>query len=315
MDRDWLTADRRSKEFQNGVEELLLFAFENGFDENKISCPCVKCTHSKSWKARIVKDHLFLNGIDETYKCWIWHGESAGGSQSSEKTGSSQSVHQIPMETENVDGDIASDLFDGKDVSHEIRWIADGPNKDVPAFSGYKIDGVTYSTKDRDDTRQVQCIGVCVQADTMVVDGKDQNIEHMSHIFYGVIVDIWELDYSNFRIPLFRCKWVDMNKGIKVDDLGYTLVNLNRLGYLNDPFVLAKHVRQVCYIDDSLDKLWSIVLKLPDKKYYEDNEDESEGSVEVELENDFFLPNLPDVDEEDVASYIRDDIDELIELS
>ncbi|KAK1351317.1 hypothetical protein POM88_054449 [Heracleum sosnowskyi] len=86
MDRDWLTADRRSKQFQNGVDELLLFAFENGIDENKISLPCVKCAHSKSWKARIVKDHLFLNGIDETYKCWIWHGESAGGSQSPEET-------------------------------------------------------------------------------------------------------------------------------------------------------------------------------------------------------------------------------------
>lgn len=206
---------------------------------------------------------------------------------------------------------IASDLFDGNEVQDEIRWIADGPNKDVPTYSGYKIDGVTYSTKDRDDTRQVQCSGVCVEADTMVVQGKDKKIEHLSHTFYGVITNIWELDYCNFRIPIFRCKWVDMNKGIKVDDLGYTLVNLNRLGFLNDPFVLGKHVKQVCYIDDPLDKLWSVVLKLPEKKNYED---ENEGSVEVELENEFFVPNLPDDDDEDMASYIRDGVDELIEL-
>ena len=57
-----------------------------------------------------------------------------------------------------------------------------------------------------------------------------------------------------------HCKWVDMNTWIKVDDLGYTLVNLNRLGFLNDPFVLAKHVKQVCYIDDPLEKLWSICV-------------------------------------------------------
>ena len=76
MDRDWLMADRRSREFQKGVEDLLMFAFENGYNEDKISCPCMKCAHSKSWKARIVRDHLFQNGIDKTYKCWIWHGET-----------------------------------------------------------------------------------------------------------------------------------------------------------------------------------------------------------------------------------------------
>lgn len=99
MDRDWLKADRRSREFQNRVEELLLFAFENGYDENKISCPCLKCAHSKSWKARIVRDHLFQNGIDQTYKCWIWHGEvDMGQSQAAaEVTGSSESVDQMPM--------------------------------------------------------------------------------------------------------------------------------------------------------------------------------------------------------------------------
>jgi hypothetical protein len=207
-------------------------------------------------------------------------------------------------------------LVDEKEVSSEIRWIADGPNKVVPTFSGYKMDGVTFTTKDRDDTRQVQCSGICVEADTMIVQGKDQNIEHTSHTYYGVITSIWELDYNYFRVPVFRSKWVDINKGIKEDDLGYTLVNLNRLGFLNDPFVLAKHVKQVCYIDDPLDKLWSVVLKLPEKKYYEDNDDENEGSVEVELENDCFVPNLPDVDllEEEEHSYVRD-VDETIQLS
>jgi len=75
MDRSWLKADRRTREFENGVDDLLMFAFENGYNEDKISCPCLKCAHSKSWKARIVKNHLFQNGIDETYTRWIWHGE------------------------------------------------------------------------------------------------------------------------------------------------------------------------------------------------------------------------------------------------
>ena len=64
----------------------------------------------------------------------------------------------------------------------------------------------------------------------------------------------------------------------------------------------------------SLEKLWSVVLKLAEKNYYEDNDEENEGSVEVELENDFFMPNFPDIDESDMNSYMRD-VDELIQLS
>ena len=67
MDRSWLSADRRTKEFQKGVEDLLMVAFENGYNEEKISCPCLRCAHSKSWKAQTVRNHLFQIGIDQTY--------------------------------------------------------------------------------------------------------------------------------------------------------------------------------------------------------------------------------------------------------
>ncbi|XP_074361820.1 uncharacterized protein LOC141702002 [Apium graveolens] len=75
MDRSWLKADRRTQEFKLGVDELFNFVFLNGFKENKISYPCLRCTHSKSWNAQTVKDHLYQYGIDQTYTCWIWHGE------------------------------------------------------------------------------------------------------------------------------------------------------------------------------------------------------------------------------------------------
>nr|XP_017239583.1 PREDICTED: uncharacterized protein LOC108212368 [Daucus carota subsp. sativus] len=191
-----------------------------------------------------------------------------------------------------------SELVDDKNkVTKEIMWIAEGPNKDVPTFSGYKINGVTYSTKERDDKRQVQGSGVCVAAHTMIVQSKGMDIQHTSHTYYGVITSIWELDYNEFRVPIFHCNWVDMNRGVKVDDLGYTLVNLQKLGYVNDPFVLGKHVKQVCYIDDPLEKMWSVVLRLPDKNYYDQSDDENEGCVEIELENELDVRMFPTVDE------------------
>ncbi|XP_074323114.1 uncharacterized protein LOC141660053 [Apium graveolens] len=210
---------------------------------------------------------------------------------------------------------ISSELLDVKSmVSKEVMWLAEGPNKYVPTFSGYKVNGVTYSTKDRDDTRQVQCSGVCVHADTMLVQDKDKNIEHISHTFYGVITSIWELDYNHFRVPIFRCNWVDMNKGVKIDDLRYTVVNLHKLGFLNDPFLLGKHVKQVCYIDDPLEKFWSVVLKLPNK-FDDQSDDGNEGSVEIELENEVDVTMFPTVDEveEENSSYMREE-EEMIQL-
>ncbi|XP_074377593.1 uncharacterized protein LOC141719109 [Apium graveolens] len=224
--------------------------------------------------------------------------------------------HLLPIALRSTDF-IRLDLLDvTSTVTKELIWIAEGPNKYVPAFSGYKIKGVIYITKDRDETRQVQFNGVCVDVDTIHVQGKDTNIEHISYTFYGVITSIWELDYNHFHVPIFRCNWVDMNKGVKVDDLGYTVVNLQKIGFMNDPFVLGKHVKQVCYIDDPLEKFWSVVLRLPDK-YNDQSDDENEGSVEIELENELDATMFPVVDhelEEENNSYMHDK-EEMIQLS
>ncbi|KAK1387631.1 hypothetical protein POM88_015809 [Heracleum sosnowskyi] len=126
MDKSSMNADRRTKEFQRGVDGLLMFALENGHDGNKISCPCLKCAHSKSWKARIVRGHLFQNGIDQSYTCWIWHGEvSTGESQhaAEDTSSSSQSVDQKPMKTENA-GDTDDNADDvSLDSSDIVGWF------------------------------------------------------------------------------------------------------------------------------------------------------------------------------------------------
>jgi hypothetical protein len=51
---------------------------------------------------------------------------------------------------------------------------------------------------------------------------------------------------------LFRCKWVKLTGGgVKVDQqYGMTTVDLNNLGYRDEPFVLANDVAQVFYVKD-----------------------------------------------------------------
>ena len=51
---------------------------------------------------------------------------------------------------------------------------------------------------------------------------------------------------------MFRCKWVKLNGvGIQVDKpYGMTTVDLNNLGYRDEPFIQASDVAQVFYVKD-----------------------------------------------------------------
>ena len=50
---------------------------------------------------------------------------------------------------------------------------------------------------------------------------------------------------------MFRCKWVKLIGGVKVDQqYRITTLDLNNLGYRDEPFVLANDVAQVFYVKD-----------------------------------------------------------------
>jgi len=84
------------------------------------------------------------------------------------------------------------------------------------------------------------------------IDATDSNGK--KEIFYGCIEEIWELDYGpNFKVPLFRCQWVKLT-GVTKDQYGMTIVDLNNLGYRDEPFVLAQEVFQVFYVKDMSSK-------------------------------------------------------------
>ena len=63
-----------------------------------------------------------------------------------------------------------------------------------------------------------------------------------------------ELDYGpNFKVPLFRCQWVKLT-GVTKDQYGMTIVDLNNLGYRDEPFILAQDVSHVFYVKDMSSK-------------------------------------------------------------
>ncbi|KAL0546093.1 hypothetical protein IC582_015998 [Cucumis melo] len=102
---------------------------------------------------------------------------------------------------------VASEIGMGNvEISDNLRWIAHGPYPFVIKHNSYAINGCRYHTESYDKNRSVQNSGVSLVAKTMQVSSsKDKNpiIGDMS--FYGVIQDIWKLNYNTFNVAVFRC--------------------------------------------------------------------------------------------------------------
>nr|CAE03679.1 OSJNBa0042N22.23 [Oryza sativa Japonica Group]CAE76050.1 B1248C03.9 [Oryza sativa Japonica Group] len=75
MDRQWMYADRRSKEFIDGVHYFLRVAEANK-QKGFICCPCKKCKNQNEYSAsRTIHFHLFESGFMPSYNCWTSHRE------------------------------------------------------------------------------------------------------------------------------------------------------------------------------------------------------------------------------------------------
>ncbi|XP_075477642.1 uncharacterized protein LOC142518717 [Primulina tabacum] len=78
MDNSWIHSDRRSKQYEEGVELFIRGCLENPhIDPNLIHCPCCKCKNLKKRPAKSVREHFYFHGFSQNYVNWIWHGESA----------------------------------------------------------------------------------------------------------------------------------------------------------------------------------------------------------------------------------------------
>jgi len=102
----------------------------------------------------------------------------------------------------------------------------------------FNINGYKFHTQARAETKKTQNYCVVVE-----VDGKP---------YYGKINDIIELDYfSECKVVLFRCDWVDVNssRGRKEDKRGFTLLNFSHKihkgnSLKDDPYILSSQANR-----------------------------------------------------------------------
>ena len=173
------------------------------------------------------------------------------------------------------------------DVTEMIRWLAWGPEWNVATYEGYDMNGYTFYTKRRDDKSTMQNSGVTLIALSRETSrGKETQVKSNRSSYLGFIDEIWELDYhNNVKFVLLRCQWVDNKRGVQTDpELGFTLVDLDKVGYLDEPFILANQAKQVFYVRDPSNSACHIVLQ--GKKSVvgiADVEDEEEYDISDEI--------------------------------
>ncbi|KAL0549111.1 hypothetical protein IC582_013591 [Cucumis melo] len=178
--------------------------------------------------------------------------------------------------------DVGMELATGDvEVLDNLRWISHGPHPVVTTYNSYAINGCHYHIKSHDKNKTVQNSEVSLVAKTVeVCSSKNKNpiIGEMS--FYGVIEEIWELNYNSFKVSIFECDWVENSGGIKTDELGFVLVDLSRVGHKNDSFILATQAKQVFFVEDPSDSRWSIVFTPPQRDFKDQyNDDELRDTI------------------------------------
>jgi hypothetical protein len=144
-------------------------------------------------------------------------------------------------------------------ITDEIRNPAAGPLFAVSRYEGMDINGYTFYTMTQDKKSVYQNSGVRVLA--IVDDSHDNDDDTEIDTYYGQIKKIWEVDYVELKVALFRCRWVTYGKrAVSKDKYGYVSVDLWVFGYKNEPFGFANDVEQVFYVTDLAKMNWVVVM-------------------------------------------------------
>ncbi|XP_070029676.1 uncharacterized protein [Nicotiana sylvestris] len=199
---------------------------------------------------------------------------------------------------ENGDGRITSGLL----------ALARRPDPRAYCHNGYIMNGFRFRTMKSELGLKTQNSGVVVKSD-----------EHTGNVdYYGKIRKILEIQYlDNNSVILFQCDWFEVptqgrsqSRGYKRDEYGFICVNVTRVHYTNDPFILGSQAQSVYYVKHDQNENWHAVVRVRPQNLFDlpEQEDETEsyqlidlierGEVDLQIESD-----------NDVIKIQREDID------
>lgn len=158
-----------------------------------------------------------------------------------------------------------------EEVDEDVFALACGPDRRVRKYSSCIVNGIRYSTVDRDSNKRLQNSGVMAEG------------EHNGQVidFYGTLKEIIQLDYNldDRSVVLFKCDWFKLdgkNTGLR-NDRFFKSINVGSLWYKDDSLILATRATKVFYLPDmKYGKNWQVVQTFDHRHLF--NISENEGA-------------------------------------
>jgi hypothetical protein len=114
-------------------------------------------------------------------------------------------------------------------TSEYLKKLAYDPIFTIVTYQGYDINGYMFYTEQQDKKSTCHTSGIRVDAYDITCEDKS--------MYYSQIQEISELDFHNFKIPLFHCNWIDAIKGVVKEKYGFISIDFNHQGYKLEPFM------------------------------------------------------------------------------
>ncbi|XP_027337270.1 uncharacterized protein LOC113850963 [Abrus precatorius] len=130
-------------------------------------------------------------------------------------------------------------LKSGEEIFDEVKHIRTTFGKPFAKQISTAVNGFTFYTKEHDDQSTMQNSGITLAESLYISTAKDRNPIYSNMSYFGVIEHVWELDYTDFHVASFGCKWIDNNSGVQIDDMSFIRVDFKKVNYQDDSFILA----------------------------------------------------------------------------
>ncbi|XP_070020356.1 uncharacterized protein LOC142180916 [Nicotiana tabacum] len=196
-------------------------------------------------------------------------------------------------------------------ILKDVKVLAQGPSYIAKRFNAFDVNNrYQFRTKQSEEFKVTQNSGVMVISKTESYASTSDNTPKSANItYYGRLNDIVELNYyEEFKVVLFKCDWVDVTKGrgVKEDDLGFTLVNFSRLTDSgnrehHEPFIFAEQAQQVIFIQNPEDHEWFVPKLIKPRDIFnmaEENSLQFESSLQSDATNLALLENTRVLEDE-----------------
>ncbi|CAA7021406.1 unnamed protein product [Microthlaspi erraticum] len=144
-----------------------------------------------------------------------------------------------------------------------LQELVGGPLSETISWPMYCTRGYVFKRRTQFNNRQtvndgVYCTrGYVFKRRTQFNNRQTVNdgvVVHTTDVdYYGVLEDILEVEYPgyiNLKCVLFKFHWYDptSKRGVRLTELGVTVINSSRKLNKYDPFIIASQADQVCYL-------------------------------------------------------------------